>query len=385
MPKPTKTRAKSYLAALVAATGLLTCGCSTEGTEPEVPKPEGVAEMTVRLEVASISGEAMENGTRSGEYEPGNAAEDFIDIGGNNIRVMFFDSTDRFITEYTYEQYLLLQLGGRNVYHLTGRVPEEIKGMSIFRLMIAANWPAYPQLVKGETTLSQLCADAAAAFTSTGTLSLSDKNLVPLYGIAECSGVNFIPGERTVLPSVNLIRALAKIEILVDTEPGGDYCSHRMVSGLMKGFNLRGLPAPKNGHYTTDLPGGYVTALNLVGDANEPTAMSNTRTMTEVSEPGARVQRFITYVPEFANTISPSVYSSIDLRFDYQSPADTPFTLYFANYDSEGKVDNTNMSNRYDILRNNLYRFNVKLYTTVIEYNLTVERWQHGGSTEIIM
>ena len=54
--------------------------------------------------------------------------------------------------------------------------------------------------------------------------------------------------------------------------------------------------------------------------------------------------------------------------------------VYFANYDENGKTDNNDDAKRFDISRNNLYRFTV----TVRDNRLTVnvQEWQYAYDNE---
>lgn len=367
----------SVLIAAVAFAVALLASCNGDKPVPQESDDNTVLNLAFR--VASPSSAI----SRAGEYEDGTALESTIDFAAENYRVYFLDGEQNYITEWRhpYPSHVL-STGNYTVYTFTGAVPEELKAHSDFSVMVLANWPDYPELhsisLEDKNIKDILTADWAEfkAFDSFE-LSVADRRLIPFYGFASFENIEFAENHTYDLGSINLLRAVAKVEVKVSGLPEDVTIES---APLIRGINPKGYCAPlgpigTGSSWDTD----YVEDIHLpfAGNTNHPDAMDNNVPMLRVGE----TDTWIAYLPEFDNRNAGENYSSIELKLSYR---EEPFVLHFAKYDADGRTDN-DATRRFDIRRNDLYRFDVKGDLHEILFKLSVEPWVFGGRTEIEM
>ncbi len=95
---------------------------------------------------------------------------------------------------------------------------------------------------------------------------------------------------------------------------------------------------------------------------------------------GNKYEKWIAYLPEYQNIDAGDKYSYIEVRLDAQTDEDESYKVYFANYNESGKTDNNDNTKRFNITRNNLYRFTI----TVRDNRLTVnvQEWKYTYDNE---
>lgn len=363
-------------AVLISAAALMSCsGDSAYIEEPVEPADDGM--LKIRFQVAAP--EKSSSRADDGSYEEGSALESTIDFVHGSYRVYFFDTNGVFITEWKQLNEMYVLAGEQYwVYTFVGKVPEALKSYSDFKVMVLANWSDYPERhsisLEGKS-IDDVIEDSWSRFSAFDNfvLSVADGRLIPFYGLSTFTGVTFKENKTVDLGSINLLRAMAKIEVIVESLPDGVE-----VEGLpvVRGINPEGYCAPKGtfgsgNNWDTD----YVTDVHLPFDnnMNHADAMENSMGMYPDGD-----KKWIAYVPEFRNAGAGNGYSRIELKLNYHPD---PFIIYFAKYDSNGRPDNVN--GRYNIQRNDLYRFRVKGEMHEILFDLTVEPWVEGGRTEI--
>ena len=287
--------------------------------------------------------------------ENGVGLENYIDFfDEDRYRIYFFNSDDKFIARFMptvvdmslENQYIL--------YQVEGDVPEELmpqSGTMDFKIVVLGNWDTYQEPVAEETTIEQLCkADWATfdCFTDGFELSKPGK-LIPFYGVHEYKDIAFEDGKIVNLPApVTLLRAMAKVEVVLETK-GMSFSS---VS--IQGYNQEGYCAPsgvdsqEDYDYDEDRP-----ALHLIGGTNDEGAASRSLPFLHIE--GEDNDTWIAYLPEYDNRSDESKAAHIEVRFDIQTEDDEKdFIIYFSD-------DQDDKSKTFDIVRNNLYRFNVTI------------------------
>lgn len=373
-------RLPGLIAAIAFAVALL---ASCSGEKPVPQGNDDGAMLNLAFRVASPSSAI----SRAGEYEDGTALESTIDFATENYRVYFFDGGQNYITEWKHPYPLhVLSTGIYTIYTFTGAVPEELKTYTDFSVMVLANWPDYPELhsisLENKKIVDILEAEWAKfkAFDSFE-LSVSARRLIPFYGFASFENIEFAENHTYDLGNVNLLRAVAKVEVNVDVSELPEDVTVEDV--LIRGINPKGYCAPlgpigTGSSWNTD----YVEKIHLPfdGNRNSATAMINDAQMLRLGGSDTW-NTWIAYLPEFDNKNAGENYSRIELKLSYR---DEPFVIHFAEYDADGRTDNADV-HRYDIRRNDLYRFNVKGDLHEILFNLEVEPWEFGGKTEIEM
>lgn len=203
---------------------------------------------------------------------------------------------------------------------------------------------------------------------------------MPFFGVHAYQDVAFRKGEMTTLAEpVKLLRAMAKIAVVFDNTSSAGTSLNTMAqlqSVTLCGYNVAGYCAPAgvtkegdydhNGNYDED----YVHTLHLVGNANDASASSQSILLQRVTKASATDnERWIGYIPEYQNLNTDNTPSDarsyLKIKFDYQVPADEFYRLDFAQYGTDGSP-----TSYFNIERNNLYRFTVKVAE---KYKLAVD------------
>jgi len=321
-----------------------------------------------------------ESGERNG-YLPGVGYENYIDIKNKGYRIYFFDNADKYVTRFIPIMVAASGDGEDNAYEVLGEVPDEISGLTDFKIVVLANWPSYPDdsLEPGVTSIDGLCNAASAQFSCLTSFDLNpDKGLtIPFFGIHHYKGVTIKKGKLTTLEEpIALLRSMAKVEVIVDID------GVSLSSIGLRGYNSKGFCAPGGVYSQTDYDHGgiwnddYVKTPHLVGGANDA-GQENTflPLFRQYESNGAQKETWIAYVPEYRNLDSDGTEnykSHLELELDIQNDS-TPYDIYFADYDANGKM----VKNSYfDILRNNCYRFTISIHHGA--FIIKVKKWQNA-------
>ncbi|MCD8208394.1 MAG: hypothetical protein LUD72_10690, partial [Bacteroidales bacterium] len=251
-------------------------------------------------------------------------------------------------------------------YTLSGSVGDDLAAYSNFKVVVLANWGAYPTVTAGTTTIDSLVEGDNTTFSADTFLGgVDESHLIPFYGVREYSDVEWKRGRRTTLSGdITLLRALAKVEVVLSEDSGIDgFDSVSIVR-----YNESGYCAPKGVYLRADYDHGYdwdedfTSSPHLVGDANDSVASSRTYPFTRQDTTSAG-DVWVIYLPEYDNTSNSNDYSFIRVTLD-----DINYEIYFSNY-TDGSTSSTA---DYDIYRNHLYRFVTDLEDVVAE----VESWE---------
>lgn len=372
----------------------VSCGKDTD--VPDAPDVPSGGEMTLNVGF-KVSARAVAEG-----YEDGETDENYIDIANGNYRIYFFDRENKFIARFEPSGFITTEGSNYCQYNVLGKAPDALaEHGDIFKMVVLANWPAYPEdgnltLTQGETTIADICNTGWAQYdcltdgkTPPTAIALnpfaagpSERKLMPFYGVHEYSNVTFEPEVATILDEpVTLLRAMAKVEVILEIDDK-EFADDLSFSSLkINRYNAKGYCAPKdvftqggydhNGSYEDD----YVHTLHLVGEANDEDEKELAlRLVRRWDEDGKRYEKWTAYLPEYRNIDAGDAYSSIKAKFNIQLADDNPHTIYFSNY-SGGKTDNSNGS-RLNIERNNIYCFHVKCTSYDYSLMLTVSDWQ---------
>ena len=311
------------------------------------------------------------------DFEKGSMYENYIDVKGGNYRIYFFDSNNRFIARFL-PSGVEAEEGTNYVnYTVQGEVPEGMAIYRDFKVVMLANWPDYKDgdLEAGVTTIEELCNADWAQF-SRPEQQLGPDNLIPFYGVHEYKDVTFEMGKRTVLSEpVTLLRALAKVEIVLkyDTEtleiPAGP-------KAYIRRFNDKGYCAPI-GVYSqndygqgTDWENDYLDGLHLIGGKNQNGATDKRAEFLQTSEEAGKVV-WVIYLTEYQNKDVGNKYSYVEIDLGEEET----YNIHFAEY-TDGVTDNAD-AKRLDIMRNNLYRFKVRLKLVDGRIEAEVSDWEN--------
>ena len=326
---------------------------------------------------------------KSGEgYEVGETYENYIDVENNNYRIYFFTSDNKFIACFEPDGFVAAEGSDYRDYSVLGKAPAALVNHQNFKMVVLANWPQYGDdtMKTGETLLADICDAGWGQFDCFSSFELGPERLIPFYGVHEYNNIEFKSGEVTLLSeSVTLLRAVAKVEVMLKTD---DHFDLSFSEVKIRRYNKKGYCAPKDvfsqgdydhsGEWNSD----YVSGLHLVENSNDAEdKIQNFRFASQwTGTDGNKYEKWIAYLLEYQNIDAGDKYSCIEVRLDVQTGEDEPHKVYFASYDENGKTDNADNAKRFDISRNNLYRFTI----TVRDNRLTVnvQEWKYAYDNE---
>lgn len=368
--------------ALLMTGAMVSCAGYSDGPQQV---PDDTAKMSIGFMVSAPSAARVRD---AGGYENGTELEAAIDFAGLNYRVYFYDSNSTFITEWDQVTDVhVLKTHDYWVYTFTGSVPKalhdynETDGGRDFYVMVLANWPDWPERHSYDftgTSIDDLVTAEWSKFKAFDSyeLSMETGRLIPLYGLQKYTGVELAPETTIDLGTVNLLRAMAKVEVNLSGLPDDVTL---VGNPRIVGLNPEGYCAPvgtfgTGNNWNTD----YVADLHLpfASNNNHAGAKDITAEMLTLTEGS----KWIAYLPEFRN-VAQTDYSRIELKLRYPYKEET-FILDFANYGADGRPAD---DGRFDIRRNDLYRFNVTGDLHDLKFSVEITPWAEGGRTEIDM
>ncbi|MCM1449384.1 MAG: hypothetical protein NC082_03510 [Clostridiales bacterium] len=285
-----------------------------------------------------------------GTYDPGSGYENYIDIPGKDFRFYFFTSDDKFIGEIKITSLIPVSVNPLNsskTYEVLGSLDAEIGSYSTFKVCVLANWNSYPTLNEGDN-LSLLWEKADSNVYTYNIDPLSTEHTIPLYGIRQFDNVTLVPNEFTALGRIHLLRAYAKVEVILD--PTVTLYDVKSVS--LTRVNTQGYKAP-NG---ISLESQYVHDQydrDYVDTPHIPASVGIRQDipMTLISDIDYTM-RYISYVPEYDNR-SQDV-EKCRVKIEYDNEMATTDYIDFKYYQATGTHQAGEV---FDLLRNNWYRF----------------------------
>ena len=233
-----------------------------------------------------------------------------------------------------------------------------------FKIVVLANWENYEE-PKAGSKLETICNADLAQFKILKSFELDKENLIPFYGVNEYEDVPVqYGGTITLEESIPLLRAMAKVEVVLNKEDELNTEEMSFSNVTLHGYNSKGYCAPRNGAYPQN---GHI-GLHLVENKNEDNAIENTISFLQTQSDNINIKEtWIAYVPEYDNTSDEDNAAYIELRSDIQTEA---FVIRFAD-------DQTNVTNTsFNITRNHLYRFNVKIKLVDGRIEAEVSDWK---------
>ncbi len=326
-------------------------------------------------------------------FVPGNTYENYIDLTGNDYRIYFFtydsnnNGNDTFLARFEPLDVVANYGSDYTEYTMYGTVPESVTSKSAFKIMVLANWGAYEddESLDG-ASIDDVCTESTATYSAfvgddgNAVMPSADKR-IPFYGIHAYSDITFKKGEAVMLldKPITLLRAMAKVEVVLETE------DVTFSSVAIQRYNTTGYCAPYKVYSEDNYDHGYnwdtdfLQDVHLVGDANDHDEdgkpIERSIPFNQVQEADADngiYETWVAYLPEYDNTTSDNDYSYIAVTVE---GSDDVHEIYFANY-TDGETDNTDTENRFDIQRNNLYRYVVEVSATSVNAVIYVIYWK---------
>ncbi len=317
----------------------------------------------------------------SGEYQPGNYYENHIDIRKGDYRIYFFNENNVLINRFVPTIITPIYVSeSYTSYNFHGKAPAGLVSGTTFKVVVIANWGSYDDssMVPGTTTIDDLCNASWAQFSMNEHI-FSFTMKMPFFGVREYENQVFAvsdDGRPITLPQpVDLLRGMARVEVVVDAA-NSDFNGMKLEEVYVDRYNSVGYCAPSGVthqddyvHNNWDLD--YAESIHLVAGRRQEGPLNFRRTDDEEQE------TWMLYLLEYDhhNNQDASDFTTINLKFD---KSDIIFPIYFAKY-TDGRTSNL-ATERFDIKRNNLYRFRVTADLLVFpEFSVYVDPFDDGG------
>lgn len=316
----------------LAALGSPGCTSSHDTPGADSPQPGDLVQLGFRIRLSDTYHSRSSSTSLSDDYVRGTGYEDYI--AGDDYRFMLFDGDGRYVETMDIMGMVPVtdEAGEYNVVCLLSRKPE-----GEFKVVALANWGSgnYPTPYLG-ASLADICGASASVYTYVPPFDPTAITPIPMYGV-KSSSMTLLPGKPNDLGTINLLRALAKVEVVCSEGSGLE-----LASVTMTGHNSHGFRTPAGMYDVTK----YVDTPHIPSDAGTDT---DTTLPFTVSADGDRA---LIYIPEYSNTGAGATPCRITVTF-----ADNPGLTY--NIDFTDYRDGRPTDSFFDILRNYYYRFTV--------------------------
>lgn len=349
---------KAVAAALVAVVALSACSEPageiqepTIATRPGSTAPGKVYKAGFYLTVGELSSPEATNSLTSrapsGDYAPGEGVENYIDLDNLNLRVFLYTPSNKFLAELVDLHVQPVQdYYSSKLYFIDGSTKADISSGK-FKILVVANWPDYP-----ESETPEMDSFFNIKFNFDGTQP--SRNLpIPMYGIKDINKSQILPDESADLGTIHLIRAFAKIEVIIEN-PNPNWVLSEL---RLTHYNTSGFCAP-----TVRSQSDYVKDnwdRDYVGRPFIPSTAGRADNLDFVD---AGNGHYILYVPEYSNTSPTDPAAQIHVK------------VSFGTYDwAEHLIDFKNGSEPTDIMRNLWYKVTIKKIDEKSALDFTVD------------
>ncbi len=339
---------------------LLLCGMQMSCSEAYEALPETDADLaqpgeTVRMGFRIALGTGLRTRALPGEAgtQAGTGYENYIGIEDTDYRILFFALDNTLLGAFEPETFVPVDNSAYpQEYEVKGTIPAPPS--SDFKVVILANWGAYPSLTEGVTTIDDVCRAGTYAYAA-GFVPSADAR-IPMYGVKQCKGLTFHRNLLTELGTISLLRAMAKVEVVCE----GDDVTLTAVS--LANYRDGGMCAPLDMTDETD----YTETLHLGGTVRTTGSLAFT--------PDAARKSWLLYVPEYNNLSDMWWTEPSSVITVVRSTGETD-KIEFKDYSSAN-------GGAFNIFRNYHYRFNVS-FKTNLTVNYTVCPWETASPVNI--
>lgn len=221
----------------------------------------------------------------------------------------------------------------------------------------AANLPKLKSITDGKLHIianagSTAALDGEYVVSMTSNQPGDDFSGIPMWGVATVDFSGVKESERFDAGTVELLRALAKVEIIIDSDNTDKTEDVNIISAI----NNASVNRCNSGGYV--LPSGWNSATTTKDVTRDPSPLREYASpgAPAILAPSADKKSLVFYLPECQNTTGDDELC-INLNYGTTPAGDKTDNIYFCRYGSDGKPDR---AQRYDIRRNYLYRFIVR-------------------------
>lgn len=301
--------------------------CTQSEDDPILLEKEKVqVSFTLSMEATNPASRAGEE-TWGSDYTPnfiGDEYDNQIDL--NSLQVVLFDADDSYVGKVQQLRYYKAENGPINEYTFVGELSSEITS-GTYSIMVFANCPEITA-----TTVEDLKAMTFVYDAGRG---------IPMWGFIK-QNVTLVPGERSILNKIPVLRAMAKVEISLSDDLVSEYS---LLGVSLSSYNAGGYCLPAN----------YNASATSTGDLNmdagfNPYAGVGTGTNLGFGKVTEN-QKYCVYIPEYDNDAAPATMT-LQVQRQGESAVRT-YTLDFRN-----------------IIRNHYYQYIITAVNENIEFEL---------------
>ena len=183
-------------------------------------------------------------------------------------------------------------------------------------------------------------------------LNPGTRKYIPMWGVVKIPEVLML-GKQNQLPNIQMLRAMAKVSVSLRT----DMTAYGYAIGSMtvNNYNTKGYCVPKTFNEVDNTSEvRFANSLNVLDSHADKIALPTTAPL---------------YLPEYDNLgTNPT---TITVKLNRNGTLEGTYTLYFRNYDSDGKPTGPT----YPIQRNHYYQYLIYKETGKIIVTLHVRKW----------
>lgn len=396
------------------AAALLLQGCIYD-REEVLPDANDNFRITVTMTTPSVASTRVTRAAHEDDYEEkGTAAEDYIDLDNNDVKLAIFDKAGTYLFDIECEQeWTTIVTSDGTTYHTYEtelEFPEDYSTAKIdnirnngVQVLVVANWnkadtdAGYADAFRNADGTTQRLADvwkdrgsynyryqpstAASAGKSTWMPDLDADRLIPMFGIGQSTPfTQYIDGRPVAKASVQMQRVLAKIEVVDAIEQPGV----GIEDVVLTDFNDSGRLIPD-----VEANPDWNQSMSQVDLSSIPEGVNEVSGLTFFRE---GEKKWVAYVPEKAlqkiakGDPLPASRTHVDVTIgttgnlsDYLDGG--VFPLHFARYDDKSVPSVVDESWNH-ILRNHIYRYTVKKIGLGVDIHLHVIPWYVDDTEE---
>lgn len=285
----------------------------------------------------------------------------------DNMDVLIYDP---------YQDYTIVQFWGVLETKLS---TEELDSNDKYKVMIFAN---------GDnacgTELGAVLAGDGITFSHAGQPGDNFK-AIPMWGVVDAKLAGIKPGKQHNIGTVDMLRAMAKIVVDVDTdEKTGE------LTDAVKGVKLTSLTVSNCNTNGAMLPAnwGTITAtksLKIENTLRIPASDILTKTTNfgndlKVTENEKGVTRFEFYVPEYENDNTKIPEFVMTVGYTVDGIEKEPGTIHICKYTDGKPVADANGKTRWPIVRNHIYQYTITGVgpTDNLRFHVTIAKMEDG-------
>ena len=360
---------RSMMQAALMLSVLLFTACSSQGDEPDSPQPSMADNVQVGLRISLGSTDAMTKATPAGDYDSGTATayENYIDIAGNDYRVLFFDTSNRYLATFVPTKFVAESSDATTskTYEVMGKVTGSMP--TSFKVVVLANWSSYPtNLVVGVTTIADVCSGEACRYAYAPGFVPSATQHIPMYGVKQCYNVVFRDKLISDLGSIHLLRAMAKVEVECHT------AGWTLNSVVLNNYNTAGFSAPADVFSEDDyVRNSYESDYNSNLHVPDGSAKAEQIAFSKVAD-----GKYVIYVPEYRNVDNAGEVLGDASRISVQfAESENTYPVHFKYYSS---APSTSAIGRwFDIRRNYDYRFVINKSNEDVDLDISLDLYPY--------